>query len=56
MQQNLNAIVTNLRGELVATEQRRAELDRAQANQILRYVNSVLEELQAAAEAENEQE
>jgi predicted membrane-bound spermidine synthase len=56
MQQNLNAIVTNLRGELVATEQRRAELVRAQANQILRYVNSVLEELQAAAEAENAQE
>lgn len=56
MQRNLTAIVNNLRGDLVAAEQRRAEIVRGEANQILRYINSVLEELQAAAEAENEQE
>lgn len=56
MQQNLNAITTNLRGDLVGTEPRRAEVVRSDANEILRYVNSVLEEIQRAAEAENAQE
>ncbi len=56
IQQNLDAIVTNLRGELVADEQRRAEDVRSEANQILRYVTSVLEEIQSQAEAENAEE
>ncbi len=56
IQQNLNAIVANLRGDLVAAEQRRAEFVRSDANQILRYITSVIEEAQSAAEAENAQE
>lgn len=56
IQQNLNAIVATLRGDLVATEQRRAEVVRRDANEILRYINSVLEEIRSAAEAQNAQE
>ncbi len=56
MRGNLNAVVTTLRGDLVAAEQRRAEAVRRDANEILRYINAVLDELQSAAEAENAEE
>jgi len=56
IQQTLDAIVTNLRGDLVATEQRRAEDVRIRANEILRYINAVIEEAQSALDAENAEE
>lgn len=41
MRQNLNIIVNNLQGDLVATDVRRAEEVRQQANQILRFIEAV---------------
>lgn len=41
LQQNVNAIANNLRGDLVAGNERHAEAVRQEANQILRYIESV---------------
>jgi hypothetical protein len=40
MRQNLDAIVTNLTGDLVAGELRRAESVTRAANEILRYLDT----------------
>jgi hypothetical protein len=42
MKQNLAAIVASLRGDLVAADRRRAEVVSRDANEIIRYIDSVL--------------
>jgi spermidine synthase len=42
MRQNLTAIVTNLRGDLVSEDPRRAEDVSRSANELIRYIDSVL--------------